>query len=591
MLLSAVAIKSVGSREKLRPAAVSEVQALLQSRFDSLQEWYDGEWLPAVEKGNEAALQTAFLKGRQHYKKAEWAIEFFFPQTAKELNGPPLPEIEPEEHMVIPPSGFQVLEELIYPFTEVNRTALMQESKKWNSLLRRLKTLWKEHQFRDDQVWTAMRFELMRIAALGLSGFDTPLSLAAINEIGNSLSGVREVLRFYGQAPDKEYMQVCALFEKAIAFTKNNKDFNSFDRAVFIKTYLQPISKELLQLQEIAGIKTQNIYAVNLSAASFFEEASMNTNFFTPGAQSWLTKEKTALGELLFSDPVLSSNNTMACVSCHQPDKAFGDGLQKSKAFDGKSLKRNTPGLLYAGLQQAQFYDMRASFLEDQVRNVIESKDEIHGSLEEAAKKLSRQDKYVHLFNKAFGKNEDTVTEWELQVALAAYVRSLAPFTSRFDQYFRGETSITVEEMEGFNLFMGKAKCGTCHFTPLFNGTVPPMFTHTESEVIGTPADKAFSKVDNDEGRYAIYQLAEFKFAFKTPTLRNVAATAPYMHNGVFQTLEEVVEFYNDGGAAGRNKHLENQTLPPDALKLSAKEKKALVAFLHTLTDEKYVKQ
>ena len=580
----------ISSKEKEASIVVEKIHNQIKNDLNELQNWYDKEWMHAVEKGKEEDLHASFARGRQLYKNAEWAIEFFFPQTAKELNGPPLPEIEAEEHVIIPPSGFQVIEELIFPFEQENRLELILESKKWNSLLHRLKTLWKEHQFRDDQVWAAIRFELMRTASLGLSGFDTPLSLTSINEIRNALAGIQKALAFYLDITgNRDYSRLADSFEKTYAYLEKNNDFISFDRVYLITKYLQPLSKLILELQLKNGITVQNIYAVDLDKASFFDTASFNTNFFTPGMQSWINEEKVMLGRMLFNDPVLSGNNKMACVSCHKPGKAFADGLTRSKAFDGKDLKRNTPTVLYAGLQQSQFYDMRANFLEDQVRNVIESRDEIHGSLQDAAYKISKQDKYVQLFNKAFNHNKDSISEWEIQVALAGYIRSLAPFTSRFDWFLQQKEQLSSEEKRGFNLFMGKAKCGTCHFAPLFNGTVPPMFTSTESEVIGSPSDKVFSGIDSDKGRYGIREIEELRFAFKTPTLRNIALTAPYMHNGVYQSLEEVIDFYNDGGAAGRGKELSNQTLPSDPLNLTATEKKALVTFLNTLTDKEYL--
>ena len=135
---------------------------------------------------------------------------------------------------------------------------------------------------------------------------------------------------------------------------------------------------------------------------------------------------------------------------------------------------------------------------------------------------------------------------------------------------------------------MWKAKCGTCNIIPLFNGTVPPTYTTTESEIIVVPANKLFTKMDGDKGRFAVHHLAELQFAFKTPTLRNIALTAPYMHNDVYDSLEEVIDFYNKGGASGHGFKLENQTLPSESLRLTTNEKKKLVLFLKALTDERF---
>jgi cytochrome c peroxidase len=134
---------------------------------------------------------------------------------------------------------------------------------------------------------------------------------------------------------------------------------------------------------------------------------------------------------------------------------------------------------------------------------------------------------------------------------------------------------------------MGKAKCGTCHFMPLFNGTVPPAFTFTESEVIGVPFNARGTKLDADLGRYEIYQIENFRNAFKTPTVRNIAHTAPYMHNGVYDSLEQVMDFYNRGGGAGLGLNVPNQTLPFDSLALTNTEINQVIAFMNTLSDIK----
>src|SRR6476620_9162836 len=135
---------------------------------------------------------------------------------------------------------------------------------------------------------------------------------------------------------------------------------------------------------------------------------------------------------------------------------------------------------------------------------------------------------------------------------------------------------------------MGKAKCGTCHFFPLFNGLLPPDFEESESEVLGIPKSNHKKIPDPDLGKYEFTKSEIDRFAFKTPTLRNIELTAPYMHNGVFKNLEEVIDFYNKGGGKGFNIKLENQTLPFEKLSLSSSERKDIIAFLKTLTDTVY---
>jgi len=150
----------------------------------------------------------------------------------------------------------------------------------------------------------------------------------------------------------------------------------------------------------------------------------------------------------------------------------------------------------------------------------------------------------------------------------------------------RGELSdFTEEELRGMNLFMGKALCATCHFVPLTNGTVPPAFRETENEILGTPETSRNLEVDDDLGFYWVFESDIHKYMFKTPTIRNIQHTAPYMHNGVYETLEEVMDFYSNGGGGGMGFALDHQTLPFDSLALEAGEIKAIIAFMKTFSD------
>jgi cytochrome c peroxidase len=133
---------------------------------------------------------------------------------------------------------------------------------------------------------------------------------------------------------------------------------------------------------------------------------------------------------------------------------------------------------------------------------------------------------------------------------------------------------------------MGKAKCATCHYMPLFNGTFPPRFQKIEAEVIGVPKSIRENIIDQDMGRYAIVKVESLKHAFKTPTVRNAELTSPYMHNGVFNTLEQVMDFYNKGGGAGLGMKIKNQTLPFDSLSLSLKEQNDIIAFIKSLNSQ-----
>jgi cytochrome c peroxidase len=291
---------------------------------------------------------------------------------------------------------------------------------------------------------------------------------------------------------------------------------------------------------------------------------------------------------MLFSDASLSKNNNISCASCHNPQKAFTDGKVTSLTnIHDNITKRNSPTVLYAGFQKSFFYDLRSQDLENQIESVMKNPNEFDLTPKEIKKKILADPALSNYFKKAYPDKAE-ITPYEIRNAIAVYVRSLMPFNAKIDQYFKGKGSLNASEQNGFNLFAGKAKCATCHFIPVYNGTIPPWFNNTESEVIGVPNSIKWENavVDGDVGRYNINQLEQLKYAFKTPTVRNVEKTGPYMHNGVYNKLEEVIKFYELGGGNGIGMNLEYQTLPFDNLQLTPKEKIDLISFMLALTDK-----
>jgi cytochrome c peroxidase len=552
--------------------------------------------LLAVSGNNTDSLQRSFLACRLVYKKMEYLAEYFMPTTVKLINGPPLPEIEVEENRIFEPAGLQVIEEFLFPeFDSNQRKELIKEVKKLKSITNGMKRFWENNQFLESHLFDAMRLQVFRIISLGISGFDAPLSKNSMAETAVSLKAMQEVIRnFARQYPQsKQWNILDQTFSRAITYLQLNMEFDSFDRMTFITEFGNPLSVQLLQYQKELNIPfVRDFRALRADVNTFFDENAFDPIYFSDNSVDTLTVEKVKLGERLFYDPILSSNNKRSCATCHQPDKAFTDGLVKSENIHKTgTVNRNTPTLLNAALQKGQFYDFRKTSLESQSLDVIGNKDELHGNIEEAVAKLQASPEYMLLFQKAFPKY-NKINSFQVQNALASYERTLLSFDSRFDKYMRGDrTKLSVEEIKGFNLFMGKAKCGACHFMPLFNGTVPPNFTRTESEVLGVPKAAGSMEIDKDLGRFAVNPLEPWKYAFKTTTLRNIELTAPYMHNGIYTTLDEVVDFYNKGGGVGMGMNLPNQTLPFDKLNLTETESNDLVAFLKTLTDVKFSKK
>lgn len=544
-------------------------------------------------KSNEAPnkLQALFREAKYAYKRTEYLTELYFPYTAKSLNGPPLDEVEFDDinQIIVSPEGFQVIEEMMFPsLKEADSDELQKKVEQLASNVYRLKAVAATTTFTDSHIFDALRLEIFRLVTLGISGFDSPSALNSIPEAKAVFTELSSIYKLYSQEDiGSDYAD--RLFTEAIDYLQKNNDFEAFDRLNFITKYANPLSELLLARQEALKIPVfSELRPLSPSANSLFDTAAFNVNAFSPAYNRSPSPKQIALGEMLFFDPVLSGDNSRACASCHLPEKGFTDGINKSFAFgSSKELERNAPTILNAGLQASLFYDGRVAFLEDQVADVVLNPDEMHGNFETAADKMANSNEYSILFTQAFGST-GALTEKTIKMALASYVRSKVSMNSSFDQYMRGDTSsLTALQIEGFNLFMGKAACGTCHFMPLFNGTVPPSYKVSETEILGVPAtnDTANFVLDSDVGKFNLFQKDLHKFAFKTPTVRNIALTAPYMHNGVYQTLEEVMDFYNQGGGAGRGIEVPHQTLSADALELTVDEVDAIIAFMHSLTD------
>lgn len=569
-----------------------------KSRHQEINELFQSDITLLVEKvaklkysvqsdSTETQIQRQFLEAHQSYKKVEMISEYYSPAVSKAINGPAIPEFEENDNVTVQPEGFQVIEELIFPgYDKTNKKELLRELGVLSANLIRLEKVSNSNELTDEHVFDAMRLEVYRIVTLGITGFDSPVVLNSLPEALVSLETIEKYYKVYLEnKPVSNSKQVLEILEKGKRYLKANTNFNAFDRAYFIKEITNPLSKGLYQTQTELGIpflKEQR--GLKVTAQTLFDQDAFDPEAFSGFPDYKTTPEKIALGKKLFNDPVLSGNNTRSCASCHHADKAFTDGLERAVSLDGKSmLQRNTPTLKNIAFQRVFFADSRVSYLEDQAVAVIKNENEMHGSLEKSASVIQKNTNYVKEFKKAFPKGE--VNEFTIKNALGSYIRSLSHYNAKFDAYMQNKQNFTTDEKAGFNLFAGKAKCATCHFIPLTNGTVPPNFDRSESEILGVP-DKN-KKLDGDLGKFVMTQAAIHKYSFKTPTIRNIELTAPYMHNGVYKTLEEVIDFYNEGGGLGKGFDLPNQTLPEDKLNLSDKEKMQLIAFMRTLTDSK----
>jgi len=288
-----------------------------------------------------------------------------------------------------------------------------------------------------------------------------------------------------------------------------------------------------------------------------------------------LAASRPALGKRLFNEKILSKDSSVSCASCHKPAYAFADTAAFSTGIGGKRTNRNTPSVLNMKNRPYFFWDGRAGSLEDQSLMPIQNPDEMGLPIEDAVKRLNQSPLYRKLFREAFGQDPN---KKNLAAAFAAYEKTLETVNSRFDDWSNNLGKLTPAEERGRQLFVGeKAKCFDCH--------AMEDFTTDDFKNIGLYNGKEL----NDEGLYRLTKTEGDLGKFKTPGLRNVAVTAPYMHNGMFKTLEEVIEYYNDP-----RKFVQQPVNMDPALSkplgLSEKEKRDLVAFLKTLTDKKYLK-
>lgn len=272
------------------------------------------------------------------------------------------------------------------------------------------------------------------------------------------------------------------------------------------------------------------------------------------------------LGKTLFFDPRLSGSGVTSCATCHNPGFAWGDGLPLGVGAGMKPLKRRTPTILNVAWVELLFWDGRAETLEEQALGPIESRDEMDMNLDDMVRTVDGIVGYRPLFQAAYPG--EPIAKETVAKAIATFERTIVSAASPFDRWIGGEKSaLSREARRGFDVFSGKAQCTSCH-----SGW---RFTDDSFHDIGVEGE--------DPGRGALFDgVTPLQHAFKTPTLRNVALRAPYMHNGSEQTLAEVVELYDRGGRVKRSS-LSEEIFP---LELSKKEKTDLVAFLEALTSD-----
>jgi cytochrome c peroxidase len=574
LIVAGVTMGATGAGEGggATPDASAAAQSVYLAQLDGLRGALQALDSAAV-RGDSAREYGAYRRARAAYKQVEWWLATNDSAAVSVLNGPVVEEsgsadddaddaadsaeIAARGRSWRTPVGLQAVESQLYAldpryrpgrsaaainlalrpaFAAVDRARVAGVGRvagigRWN----------------DRAVFDAVRAELARIDGVGLSGVDATRSRDGVRESGEALAGVCVVLGVYEPFVDQQCRRAAVVLRAGS---------DTLDRLRFLVREEIPLERAVAALREARGIPVDSApHLWKGAAASVFDSGAFEPAALARGDAPAATAAEVAYGRRLFSDPALGGTSGRSCAFCHQPERAFTNGLAIAPGAD-----RHAPSLLNVALQVRAFSDLRAATLEDQVVDVVGNPREMGGVAIDTAPRIA----------------------W----ALAAYERTLGRLDSRFDRAVRGDTgALTPSERRGFTVFMGKARCGTCHFAPLFNGVAPPAFDRTEVEVLGVPRapDTARATADADVGRWTVTHAAGDLRAFRVPTVRDASVTGPYMHNGVYRTLEQVVDFYDRGGGQGIGARVGDQTLPPVALRLSGREKADLVAFLGAL--------
>ncbi|MEP6618845.1 MAG: cytochrome c peroxidase [bacterium] len=585
-----------------RAKAPSPVLNAFEAGMDSLSIALAG-FDSALDDRDIAHARTAFRTARAAYKHQEALLAYYSPSTVSILNGPVQDDDEGPAQPLGEVAAFQRIEARLFvgaSFADSDRIAAHRNVSTMREAVTHFRALTGFLVIIEPQVLDALRAELARVSTLSLAGVDSDDSGDAVVESAAAVEGMVSVARVASKvtgtkASSERWTTLIHALAATVARLRVDTNATTMDRLDFLANAAEPAGRAMLHVREEMGPMDIGLRLVWRSTAStVFQRNAFDPTAYAPDFALHATDAAVRLGERLFNDPLLSGPRTRSCASCHIPQLAFTDGVARHAAMGAGSAQvaRNTPTLLNVALHPTFFADGRAANLEDQIGAVLASPTEMASSPELAARRLSADSTYRAAFAMLIpSQKAGEIAQTSVRAVIATYVRSLVKLDSRFDAAVRGNgKAFSPKERHGFTIFMGKARCGTCHFAPLFSGVLPPMFTTSEPEIIGVPtrADTMRAVIDKDPGRAGIDNIPQHLHAFKVPTLRNVARTAPYMHNGTYASLEQVVDFYNRGGGAGVGARVPAQTLSTRPLHLSAIEQQDLVAFLRSLTDSTF---
>jgi cytochrome c peroxidase len=541
---------------------------------------------------------------RQSLKQVDFWLRYFDPIAHKKINGPLPVEWETEvfEKFEKPYKRDGAGLTLAYQYLHEQTP----DKKKLANLIEQ--SINASHSYLHDSItqfltsyhhfFLCNRLYLLNLATLYTTGFECPETESIIPELRLLMSETQKTYTQFNEnfntTPlSKSYQDVYA---DAIQFVKTQPDdYTLFDHYSFIRKYINPLFALNQQMIIQFKVISKNLvdYSLNKQATSIFSKnlyfGQNPKGIFTRVKDEATLAEINTLGKQLFFDPILSGNTERSCASCHIPTQYFADTTNRtSEAFDHKGLlARNSPSLLNAQYNHLLMVDGKHYTLQAQVKGVVSNPAEMGGNETDMVQKVLSCKQYLKTFTKLLKQTpqEKTITSDHIASAITYYYSQFSQFDSPFDRAMNLQTQVSTNVQQGFNLFMGKAQCATCHFAPQFNGVKPP-YIGSEFEVLGVPKDSNYSALSDDKGRYEVNPAEQTLNAFRTGTLRNAAYTKPYMHNGVFTNLMQVIDFYDAGGGAGHGLPVPNQTLSSDSLHLTPQEKQYLIDFIESLTED-----
>ncbi len=339
-ILSIITIFVVSCKKEVKETQVVNYKAAVKKLLLQHQAFFTQKTvaLDSIAKYhfNDHELKKAFLEARLAYKKVEPILAHFYPDNTKRLNGAAIPynDIYDNTYRVIEPSGFQVIEELLFD-TSIDTIDIRKEIYRLKILTTALENKLTFIDYNNTSLFEGFRLEVLRIISLGLSGFDSPIAFYSLPEAISALEGLKSYIEIYSVDHDEK---LDLAFEKAIKFIKNSENFNSFDRYTFIKNFERPLSKIILDIQKSLAIPFSSLTTVvDFEKESFSDENVFNKLHFAPPNTILADSSQIHLGKQLFFDPILSGNGKVSCATCHVPELAYAD--RKRKVLNATNLE------------------------------------------------------------------------------------------------------------------------------------------------------------------------------------------------------------------------------------------------------------